>query len=440
MLSLLVLLATYTTSQLPHKRPSPDEESASLLKNKSVPVSGQDSRLQPTSGYGSVSVADDTDAYSTDTEDSEAESPADGKAKKKQRPVAERLQKDGNWLTYLKGFSLFIPMIWPSKQPKLYFNMIGCALCLLSGRVLKIAVPNQLGIIVNVLTTGTGSLYKAIALYALFRWAASSSGIEMLRRLLWQPVEQYSYTAITTAAYNQIMELSSDFHNNKQSGELYQSINQGSSINELLETLVFQLVPMVIDISVGFVYLNLLFGPYMSLLAMATTCAYFATATHFNVQQSGIRRKFQDMARKMNQVMFDTVGSWETVAYFNRVPYEENRYKQAVTLYIFTRQLWSRLGMLYTAISNSIVELGLCGALILAAYQVMQGTQTVGNFVLLLTYWSTFTGKTFRTSVTEVLAYPTKTTNREHINHLRGHVVDRSILAASKSIERSFWL
>lgn len=60
---------------------------------------------------------------------------------------------------------------------------------------------------------------------------------------------------IKTAAYNQIMSLSRDFHTEKQSGELYKSIDQGRSITGLLEIVALQLLPMFTDVVVAFSYL-----------------------------------------------------------------------------------------------------------------------------------------------------------------------------------------
>lgn len=392
-LALLALLVIHTAVRFNFRRPKSDEESTSLLRQKIVASFGRNSNLQPGGDYGSVTVNNDPNASATDSGDSDSENSSDDEAKKRQKAVSERLKEDGNWFTYLRGFSIFIPMIWPSRQPRLYLNMVGCGLCLLGGRALKIMVPYQLGIIITTLTTGTGSVYKAIALYVLFLWTDSSYGFDMLQNFLWQPLERYSYIEITTAAFNQIMELSSDFHDSKQSGELYQAVSQGSSINSLLDMFFFQLGPMAVDAVVGIGYLYHLFGPYMALLALATVCAYCVVATHFNVKQSGIRREYQELARKRNQIMYDTVGSWETVSYFNRISYEEERYGKAVANYITMQQRYFGLGYLYSGFSNTTMDLGFWGALLLAGYKVMHGSNTVGQFVQLLTYWSIFTGK-----------------------------------------------
>ncbi|KAL8937206.1 MAG: hypothetical protein Q9211_003802 [Gyalolechia sp. 1 TL-2023] len=390
--ALLGLVARYVTLRIGIRQLWSDEESASLLGRKAVPNSRHNSTLNSPGDYGSTAVTTAAHYPSTDTEDSDLEDQVDRESKNKQRPVTERLKRDGNWFTYLRGFSIFIPMAWPSEQPALYFNMVGCGLCLLCGRVLKILQPRQLGIIVNILTTGSGPLYNAIGLYFLYHWASSSAGIDMLHQWLWFPIEQYSYTRITTAAYNQVMGLSRDFHDNKRSGELFQSIVQGRRVNDLFENVIFSFIPIIIDVVVGFLYLYSLFGPYVALLAVATTIAYLSTATRLNISQSNLRRELQDLDRKQSQVMYDTVGSWATVSYFNRISYEKSRFGGAVARHVLAQLLYFRTGQLFRAVTTLIMEFGMWGALLLAAYQVSHGSRDVGDFVTLLTYWSVFTG------------------------------------------------
>ncbi|KAL8926297.1 MAG: hypothetical protein Q9208_003019 [Pyrenodesmia sp. 3 TL-2023] len=390
-LALLALLAIQAAARFNLRRSRSDEESTSLLRRKIVASFRRNSDLQPGGGYGSISVNNDPNASSTDSEGSESENSSDDEAKKRQKAVSERLKEDGNWFTYLRGFSIFVPLIWPSRQPVLYLNMVGCGLCLLGRRALNIMVPYQLGVIITILTNGTGSFYRAIALYILLLWADSSYGFWLLQNFLWQPLERYSNIAISTAAFNQIMELSSDFHDSKQSGELYQAIEHGSSINDLLDMLVFQLGPSAIDAVVGIGYLHLLFGPYMALLALATVCAYCVAVTHFNGKQSGIRREYLALATKRNRLMYDTVGSWQTVSYFNRISYEEERYGKVVANCITAQVRYWALGYLYAACSDITMDFGFWGILLLAGYKVMHGSNTVGQFVQLLTYWSIFT-------------------------------------------------
>lgn len=71
----------------------------------------------------------------------------------------------------------------------------------------------------------------------------------------------------------------------------------------------------------------------MALLVAATTltylwCSVFATSKIVEPQRK--RRMFD---RKEFQLMYDTVGGWSSVCYFNRHAYEKNRYSSAVGTY-----------------------------------------------------------------------------------------------------------
>ena len=391
--ALLFLLGVHAKARLAFTAPPFDEESASLLQHHPLPAERQDPSVKPAGTYGSLVVTDTSHPKPTDSEDSDSSEDDDQyskEAKKRKRLVGERLQKDGNWLTYLRGFSLFVPMVWPTTRPTLYFNMLGCVVCILCIRVFKVLQPRQLGIIVNILASGSGSLYKGISLYVLYFWL--SAVMEPIQACLWIPVDQYAEMRISTAAYNQIMELSSDFHDNKQSGELYRTISQGSSISSLLDTVCWRFGPMLLDLAVGYGYLYHLFGPYMALLAAATTIAYLSSALQLNSKLSKRRRKCQELSRKEHQAMYDSVGSWATVSYFNCIAYEKKRYADAVSLHLNAERLYYLIYYCYGNIGTSAVTFGFCGALCLAAYQVRQGTQDVGTFVILLTYWSIFSG------------------------------------------------
>lgn len=69
------------------------------------------------------------------------------------------------------------------------------------------------------------------------------------------PVELKAEASIKTAAYDKIMTLSSDFHTEKQSGELYKSIQQGSFITWLIDTVAWSFFPTVADLFVAYLYL-----------------------------------------------------------------------------------------------------------------------------------------------------------------------------------------
>ena len=68
----------------------------------------------------------------------------------------------------------------------------------------------------------------------------------------------------------------------------------------------------------------------MALNVTATAIVYLWASGYFIVQQVEPRRRAQGLARKENQLMYDTVGGWSSVSYFNRQTYEKQRYSAAV--------------------------------------------------------------------------------------------------------------
>lgn len=345
-----------------------------------------------------MAMGGETDS-TTEEDGSDVEDPARKEQKERSKILKKRLKEDGNWFNYIRGFFIFVPYVWPSREPVLYLNIAGVVLCLLCVRVLRVLGPRQIGIVVNALAVGGYMPYREIAVYVVLTIVMSQGGLDSIRSLLWLPLEQYSYRTLKTASYNHVMNLSCEFHDNKQSGELYKSIEQGNSINELLELIVLHVGPMLIDLIVAFGYLHYLFGPYMTLLAAVTSVSLIWAIFFLNNKQSYPRYRYMESARKESQCMYDSVGSWSTVLYFNRIPYEQDRYKTAVNQHMRAWMVYSLLHTLSWAVQSWVVDLGLYVALLLAGYQIAHGTQKVGMFATLLLYWAQFTGNVFRNTL-----------------------------------------
>ena len=221
----------------------------------------------------------------------------------------------------------------------------------------------------------------------LFKLLASSAGIDALRQVLWLPIENYSVKALSTAAFNHLMDLSSDFHDKKKSGIVWRSIDRGQSIIQLAELLLFELVPETIDLAVALFVFYWIFGAYMSLI-VGTAAVIFIWATNkVMVMRSNTRRKYGKNWEAEFDILTESTSNWQTVSYFNRVRYEKQRYDSAVQE---TRDLSWRyrlLMVLQRGAQDLTLLFGLLAACYLAAYQMAYLGRKVGDFVILLTYW-----------------------------------------------------
>ncbi|KIX08204.1 uncharacterized protein Z518_02860 [Rhinocladiella mackenziei CBS 650.93] len=336
------------------------------------------------------------------------------------------------WYAYLRGFLLLVPYLWPKKSLKLQLLAGTCFLIMVGQRVINVFVPVMVGKITDALSGDDGKGVRApwldIALYILFRWLQGSQGIfSAARSILWIPVEQYSYRAISTAAFEHVHGLSAEFHTGKRTGELISALNKGSSINSFLEMATFQVGPMVFDLVVAMVYLTIKFDAYLGLVVAIVTFLYIYVTIRLASWRVTLRRNYVNADREMEAVKNDSLHSWDTVKYFNAEEYEFNRYKSAIkTMQSF--EYWVDVTLAYmNTVQGALFMVALLVASFIEAFEVAQGDQTVGNFVLLITYMAQLQGPlnffgTFYRSIQSNLI------NAERMLELfkeQPHVVDR---------------
>ncbi|RMZ81931.1 hypothetical protein DV738_g2011, partial [Chaetothyriales sp. CBS 135597] len=295
------------------------------------------------------------------------------------------------WYQYLRGFVVLIPYLWPKKSVKLQILAGTCMIIMISQRVINVFVPIMTGKITDALSGDDGRGIRApwlyILLYVVFRWLQGSQGIlSAARTILWIPVEQYSYRAISTAAFEHVHGLSAEFHTGKRTGELISALNKGSAINSFLELVTFSVGPMIFDLVVAVVYLTISFDIYLGLVVAITTVLYIYITIRLASWRVKLRRDYVNADREMEAVKNDSLHSWDTVKYFNAEGYEFGRYRASIkTMQKF--EYWVQVTLAYmNTVQGALFMLALLIACFIEAYQVATGYQTVGRFVMLITY------------------------------------------------------
>lgn len=231
-----------------------------------------------------------------------------------------------------------------------------------------------------------------VLVFAVLKLVASEAGLSFLRYRLWLPVELYSSQAVSTAAYAHVLNLSSDFHDEKSSSDIMTAMSAGSSLSNLLESVCFQAVPMLIDMIVAYIYLSLAFGPYEGFITIATATLFVHVASRMISALKTIRREEVSAHFDQHYVLQAGIQGWSTVACFNQIGYEKDRYSAAMGKQVDTSRA-SNLGYMTAYAFQSLTLLcGLLAGLFLAVCQVINGKATPGQFVMLLTYWGQLSG------------------------------------------------
>lgn len=371
-----------------------DAERQSLLKKPSDPSSSESSTLNG-NGYGTTGesttqdhedVGDESDTASIASEDSYLKD-----QRKSKEAIAKRLKEDGNWWTYLKGFSMFIPFVWPVNHKMLQLRAVLVAITLLASNALNLLVPIQFGIMVQSLINYTGgdhshNIWTPVLLYSLLRYINGGSCLTVIRTWLWNPLEQYAYKTLSLAAHSHIMNLSSDFHDSKSSSDLFQVVHGGRSVADLMEMICFQVVPMIIDLVIAFIYFGA-FGPYMFLVLVVTFVSYMYATVKLISMRTNQRRDYITFARKEWTTGQESLDGWTTANLFNMVPYENERYSGVIKEHIDSKWAYEWFWYIASMAKSLIMCFGLTGVLCLGAYSVVYEGQTVGKFTTLLMFW-----------------------------------------------------
>ena len=212
-----------------------------------------------------------------------------------------------SWWEYLAGYSLFFPYLWPSKSRRLQIVVTFCFGLLIAQRAVNILVPYQVDIITTALTKADGENFQVpwlqICLYIVYRWLQGNQGLlSSLRSSLWIPVSQYSYMELSTAAFEHVHGLSLDFHLGKKTGEVLSALSKGSSINTFLEQVTFQVVPMLVDLVIAFVFFLVAFDVYYALAVGISTFGYLYVTIRMAQWRAEIRRQMVNASRQEDAV------------------------------------------------------------------------------------------------------------------------------------------
>ncbi|KAK5165914.1 ATP-binding cassette-type vacuolar membrane transporter Hmt1 [Saxophila tyrrhenica] len=302
-----------------------------------------------------------------------------------------------SWWEYIRAYAVFLPYIWPSKDKVLQFKFVLCIIIVIIQRGVQVLVPVQTGAITTALagdeTHASYMPWGLITFYIVLRIFQGGNGLlGAARQVLWIPIEQYSYREISVAAFEHVHMLSLEFHLGKKTGEVLSALGKGASLNTFLESITFNVLPMLVDLAVAVVYFLAAFDAYYALVIGIITFWYIYITIRMAAWRADIRRQATNASREEDAVKNDSMMSYETVKYFNAEAYEFNRYRDAVMKYQKAEYGVTFSLALMNTIQNLVFMMGLIVMCFIAAYQVTTKKLEVGRFVTLLSYMSQLQG------------------------------------------------
>ncbi|KAI9594064.1 hypothetical protein BDF19DRAFT_466589 [Syncephalis fuscata] len=295
----------------------------------------------------------------------------------KPKPNAATNQQGGvGWDEYIQRMRTLLPFMWPKNDLRLQVLIIICGSLLFIGRVVNVMVPMQYKIVVDRLG-GSGDTptfaWKEILWFVGLRFLQGNVGvIATAQTFLWIPVGQYTTREVAIKMFEHLHSLSLRYHMNRKTGEVLRVQDRGvQSIVSLLQAIVFQLVPTLIDIAVACFYFAYTFDLYFASVVLATMSSYIMATIAITDWRMQFRRETNESDNAMEARAVDSLLNFETVKYYGAEKFEVDHS--------------ASLNVLNSA-QNIIIQTGLLVGCLVCAHRVVVGTMTVGDVVLYLSY------------------------------------------------------
>ncbi|WP_274424216.1 ABCB family ABC transporter ATP-binding protein/permease [Chelativorans sp. YIM 93263] len=284
------------------------------------------------------------------------------------------------------------PFMWPSDRPDLKMRVAMATFFLVLAKVVLVLVPYFYKWATNALSgEGAPPAYIPAALagplmlvvaYNLMR--ITQQGFNQLRDALFARVGQHAVRQLAYRTFVHMHALSLRFHLERRTGGLSRIIERGTKgIDVIVRFTILNTLPTLLEFALSAVVFAIAYGwAYVSIIAV-TVCAYIWFTVLASNWRIAIRREMNNSDTDANTKAIDSLLNFETVKYFNNEAMEARRFDGAMVRYEeAATRTWTSLGWLNFG-QGIIFGLGMASAMGLSAWEVMRGTQTIGDFVFI---------------------------------------------------------
>ncbi|KAA0597859.1 ATP-binding cassette subfamily B protein [Azospirillum lipoferum] len=288
------------------------------------------------------------------------------------------------------------PYIWPRDSVETRVRVVLAMLLLVGAKVANVYVPIFYKHAVDALTPASagGSVGPGAAVtiplglivaYGLAR--VTSLVFAELRDAVFATVAQRTIRRVALSVFRHLHALSLRFHLERQTGGLTRSLERGTrAIESLLRYTLFSIVPTLVEIALVCAILWKLFSVWFALATFVTVMGYILYTFFVSEWRIKFRRQMNDTDSKANTKAIDSLLNYETVKYFGNEEHEARRYDGALQSYEKAAVRSQQSLSLLNVGQSAIISLGLAVVMGMAAKGIVDGSMSLGDFVLVNTY------------------------------------------------------
>lgn len=233
-------------------------------------------------------------------------------------------------------------------------------------------------------TTATAAGVPILALvlgYGMSR--AAASGFNEYRNAVFAHVAQEAIRKVGRSVFDHVHQLDLNFHLTKNTGQVSRVLDRGNrSISFVLNAMVFTILPTTVEVGLVTSLVGYQFGSAHAAAVLMTIAAYTGYTIGITQWRTQFRRDMNRLENQASGRVVDSLVNYETVQYFNNLKHEGDRYEASLKGYQQAAlQAQTSLSLLNFG-QVTIFSIGLTGIMYLTAQQVIQGTASVGDLVL----------------------------------------------------------
>ncbi|KAA0682082.1 ABCB family ABC transporter ATP-binding protein/permease [Azospirillum brasilense] len=283
-----------------------------------------------------------------------------------------------------------VPYLWPHDSFETKLRVVVALILLVGAKVANVWVPLFYKRAVDALSPGDAGALVTIPLGLIVAYGLArvmSLVFAELRDAVFANVAQRTIRKVALSVFQHLHALSLRFHLERQTGGLTRSLERGTrAIETLLRYALFSIVPTLVEITLVCVILWRMFDGWFALATFATVGSYIAYTFFVSEWRIQFRRAMNETDNKANTKAVDSLLNYETVKYFGNEGHEARRYDQALASYEQAAVKSQRSLSLLNIGQSAIISLGLAVVMGMAARGIVNGTMTLGDFVLVNTY------------------------------------------------------
>jgi ATP-binding cassette, subfamily B, heavy metal transporter len=303
-----------------------------------------------------------------------------------------RLGRGSDQLRVLRALA---PYVWPSDRPDLQATVVLSLALMLAAKLVTVAMPFTFKWATDALVAAAGGTVPpeqtlkwlvgapvlATLLYGLTRVAMSL--LVQVREGLFAKVAMHAVRKLALTTFEHMHRLSLRFHLERKTGGLTRVLERGRlGIENITRMTLMTFVPTIVEFALVLAVLLYQFDwRYAGAVTLMIVLYLWFTvrATDWRIK---IRRTMNESDTEANTKAIDSLLNYETVKYFGAERREARRYDQSMATYEQASvKAYTSLAVL-NAGQAVIFTAALTGCMVMAVLDIMAGTKTIGDFVM----------------------------------------------------------